>query len=296
MNDQAHNLRALKLKSALAESPSRAPRPRTIAVTGGKGGVGVSTLTINLAAALARQGNRVLVASATPRPNDLAILCGLHDLPDRADSTAPVLGPAGLLLLPPRHATTDSPSVRLRHVAQEIARLGGCFDLAIVDGGNRLASDDPTISEAMDMLLYVTTDDSVAVMDTYAAIKERIGNPDVSAQATVETSDGPALPRLALVVNRCVEADAARRAHERIDATCRRFLNTEVPRLGDVPDDRCLHAGQSASLPAVVQSPTSGAAKAINSIATRLDMALAQHDRRKDARSYVGAQDVLTVP
>ena len=74
MSDQADKLRQLVIDTA----PARGDRmlPPTIVVTGGKGGVGATTVAINLAAALAEHGRRTVLVDAAPNA-DVAQLLGI---------------------------------------------------------------------------------------------------------------------------------------------------------------------------------------------------------------------------
>ena len=66
MDDQAKELRQLVRQHARHDTDDGNPRPRRVVVTSGKGGVGTTTVAVNLAVALARQGPRVLLVDAAP--------------------------------------------------------------------------------------------------------------------------------------------------------------------------------------------------------------------------------------
>ncbi len=107
MSDQAYNLRKLVLDAA-PHIDADAALPPTIVVAGGKGGVGTTTVAINLAAALAQSGRRTALVDAAPNA-DVAPMLGVDV--DRGASLADVLsgtcaaadalrsGPAGMTLL-----------------------------------------------------------------------------------------------------------------------------------------------------------------------------------------------------
>ena len=69
MHDQAYRLRKLVRDASRISAPSAGPSPQMIVVMGGKSGVGATTISVNLAVALAQQGRRaVLVDVNLERP------------------------------------------------------------------------------------------------------------------------------------------------------------------------------------------------------------------------------------
>ena len=79
MIDQATELRKLVLQSVRQHVAAAGPPPRLMVATSGKGGVGVTTLAVNLSVALAQQGSRVVVVDADLHRSDAATLCGLSE-------------------------------------------------------------------------------------------------------------------------------------------------------------------------------------------------------------------------
>src|SRR5580698_267253 len=78
MSDQANELRQLVLRAAL-HSPSAEQPPKLIVVTSGKGGVGTTTIAVNLAIALARDGRRTVLVDADLEQADAGRLCHLEE-------------------------------------------------------------------------------------------------------------------------------------------------------------------------------------------------------------------------
>ena len=78
MHDQANELRNLVLR-ARASLQCAVPPPRLIVLTGGKGGVGTTTVAINVAVSLGQLGKRVVLVDADLRRGDVAAMCGLKE-------------------------------------------------------------------------------------------------------------------------------------------------------------------------------------------------------------------------
>src|SRR5271166_291683 len=85
MSDQATELRALVRQVATAHAPVAA-RPRRIVVFGGKGGVGTTTIAVNLAVALAQQAEGSLLCDAAG--GDATVQCRLEPRGTLADVLA----------------------------------------------------------------------------------------------------------------------------------------------------------------------------------------------------------------
>lgn len=250
MHDQAFNLRALMMQSALAR-PHRSGRPETWWLTAGKGGVGTTTMVVNLAAVLARRGRRVIAASTTEQPQDLELLCGL-DQAEHIHAGTVRQGPAGMLILAPGSAFAgESRPQQLKLLNHALDNFHGGAELMIVDAGPRLDVATPLACNPEDMLLYVTTPDEVAVLDTYAALKQLVSR---SAQPPC---------RLGILLNQTLHPRQGEKVFERVAETTRRFLNVELNLIGVVPFEKSLTPTRRSLLPVVLQSPTSPVARAI---------------------------------
>src|SRR5688572_29555059 len=108
MHDQADELRQLVLRSAASALLPDVPAPPLVVVAGGKGGVGATTIAVNLTVAFARQGRRAVLVDADFNQPDATALCRVTDGATVSDVIAGrrtvhealVRGPAGIQVLP----------------------------------------------------------------------------------------------------------------------------------------------------------------------------------------------------
>lgn len=151
--------RARSLLARYAPPPAPVAKPtlgRLLAFYGAKGGVGATTIAINTAIALGRDGRSVCLVDGNLQFGDLRVFLDLgQDLKSIADVvTAPTMDAdvlrhvlvkhesgVELLLAPPSPEAADL--VRAEHVSAILALLRGMFDYVLVDTAMRL--DDTTI-------------------------------------------------------------------------------------------------------------------------------------------------------
>ncbi|MCA9729823.1 MAG: MinD/ParA family protein [Candidatus Eisenbacteria bacterium] len=266
MRDQADKLRQLRLVKGQGNGDAdETPRPsvRTIAVTGGKGGVGKSVLVTNLAIACARRGLRVLLVDGDLSLANLDLLMGLIPKKNLADV---VLGqasieetvlstPSGVRFLPAASGMeemADLDDFRRERLLRELSRLESSCDLILVDTAPGIGAQTTHLAAAAETALIVTTPEPTAFSDAYATLKvlRRKGCRD-----------------LALVVNRAGSNGEGTRTARRIQAVARRFLEYLPDYLGTVPEDPTVPASAMRQEPLLSIFPHSPAAQAIESLA-----------------------------
>lgn len=265
MHDQANDLREL-VRQGAAPGAAGAPasRPKLVVLTGGKGGVGTTTVAVNLAAELARNGRRTVLVDADPLGGDAALLAGVEErytLADVLEARRTVCealqpGPGGLRVLPAAWAlenASGTSAAALQRLIGQFEALTAETDLIVVDAGNGLNRVIRQFWRAADLVLAVTTPDPTSVMDTYASIK-------------VLTPDRHSAP-LGTLVNRASTRAQAREACERLTLACRRFLGIEVGGVGYVGDDPRVAAAGRARTPLVTTAPRCRSARQIRLLA-----------------------------
>jgi flagellar biosynthesis protein FlhG len=249
-------------------SASRGLSPRlSIAVTSGKGGVGKTQLSANLALALAQRGLRVLLLDADLGLAGLDLALGVtptHTLSDVLEGKLSpeeiiVEGPCGLRLLPAcpgRYEMANlSPGDRdmLTNAIDECAQN---YDVLLTDTGAGINSNSVSFASSADEVLLVATPDPTSMRDAYAMAKV------LAKRAGVET--------IRFVANQVSSESQAAEQHDTLRGLIRRFLPIELSYLGCIPRDELVRQGAASGSPFLLKAPDGHAARAIQAIAQRL--------------------------
>lgn len=233
--DQATELRHL-VADFHSERRAAAARLRLIVVAGGKGGVGTTSVSIGLAQSLNHLGTRVALVDADFGRADLTkwfevqashgildLLDGQRELDDVAVETS-----GGIRLVPGAWSqaadVAQLPRAK-RHFLDMLQSLDQTSDWTVVDAGNQPSRVAASICPAAHQLLLVTTADDLAVIDTYAALKN-LG---------IERPASDHRPNISLLVNRAPDPTKAADVHHRVAQTAHRFLGINVELAGHLP-------------------------------------------------------------
>jgi flagellar biosynthesis protein FlhG len=262
---------SMPMPSAYESSASSRGVP-ILAVTSGKGGVGKTSLSVNLAIALTQRRQRVTLMDADLGLANADVLCGLSPT-TRLDSVVAsgsskrslrqiaVQAPGGFRLVPGSVGVArmaDLPESMRQELLDGLAELEQDSDLVMIDTGAGLSEGVTSFVRNADLAMVVVTPEPTSIADSYAIIK---------LVRTTPVAEGQHPPRIAIAVNNAVDENEAHQVRAKIAGTCRKFLGFEPRMLGWVRRDELVPNAVKARTPLLLGAPESGVASDIRNLA-----------------------------
>ncbi|MBN1835404.1 MAG: MinD/ParA family protein, partial [Spirochaetales bacterium] len=269
MADQAEKLREI-MRSRVSETATAAAKnSRIIAVSSGKGGVGKTNISINLALAYARLGKRVIVLDADLGLANVNVVLGviprynLYHLIRQQKTMQDILLDTDYGIQIVAGASGFSKIANLseeerRGFIHELYELSQA-DVIIIDTAAGVSNNVLTFVAAADDVIIVTTPEPTAITDAYGIVKiiaTEIDNLDLG---------------LKLVVNRVKTVTEARKVAERVINIAGQFLNLKLDYLGFVYEDALVQTAVIKQKPFMALDPKSKASICIDHIVRRLE-------------------------
>ena len=225
--DQAAGLRGMNERKPV----------RVIAVTGGKGGVGKTTVSVNLAVALAMSQRKVMLFDGDLGLANVDVMLGLQPTFNLSDVLAGrctleetiLTGPAGLHVVPASSGKRNMAELsRNEHagLVRAFSELRQPLDALIVDTAAGIADSVITFSQASQEVIVVVCNDPSSLTDAYALIK--VLNRDHGIQ------------RVQVVANMVNSPKEARDICENLRRVAERFLDVTLMFMGSIPNDEWL--------------------------------------------------------
>ncbi len=250
-----------------SEEGAEESKPRIIAITSGKGGVGKTNLTVNLAIALGMEGHRVIVIDADLGTANVDVVLGsmsrkhlLNLLEDDVElSDVLIHGPYGVNYISGGSGIEKAKTFTRAQRKILMEKLLGCSKLAdiiLVDTGAGLGKTVMDFILAADEVILVTTPEPTALTDAYAVMK---------AYSMYSRKKN-----LKLVVNRIYDINESREVTEKLEKTSKKFLNMPVKCLGYIYEDRNVMVSVRNQKPFYAVQPNTLASKCIQAMVDNL--------------------------
>ncbi len=265
--DQAEQLR--KLVQQNNSQPQNTAR--VITVTSGKGGVGKSSIAVNLALEFARAGNRVLILDADFGLANIEVMLGIrpeHNLADLMfggktlrdvitdgpEDIGFISGGSGI------HELSRLTRDQVSNLIRRLRELDELADVIIIDTGAGIADAVLEFVAASSEVLLVVTPEPTSITDAYALLKTLNRKGEFSAEHT----------RIRMVANRIENDAAGQELYEKLSVVATKFLNIELEYLGGIPQDPMMSKAIIRQQPVLTSFPNTAAGKALKALAAKL--------------------------
>lgn len=266
MADQAETLREIMRNKNGEEGKTKT---RVIAVASGKGGVGKTNISTNMAIAYANLGKRVVLMDADLGLANVNVVLGiipkynLYHLIRRQKTMNEIIMDTNYGIRIVAGASGFSKIANLNEeerqgFVEELSELSNA-DVVIIDTGAGVSNNVLSFVASADEAIIVTTPEPTAITDAYGIIK------------IIATEIDNLSLNLKLIVNRVSSVTEGKKVAERVCNIAGQFLNLKVDYLGYVYDDPEVHQSVLRQKPFIVANPKSKASICLQHIVGRLE-------------------------
>ena len=258
MLDQAAGLRNL----------SRSKPVKVIAVTAGKGGVGKSNVSVNLAVALAQRKKKVLLLDADLGLANIDVMLGLHTKYNLSHvvqglchlTDIMLQGPNGVRVIPAASGTeymTQLSPAEHAGIIDSFNELTDDVDYMIIDTAAGISDTVLSFARSSQELIVVVCDEPTSLTDAYALIKVMSKRYEWS--------------HFHVLANMVRSTREGKELFNKLYRVAEQFLDVRLDYLGAIPFDERVHEAVKKQKPVLIAYPDSNAAKVLFQLADTVD-------------------------
>jgi flagellar biosynthesis protein FlhG len=266
--DQAERLRNI-IKQQSPSKPSNLAR--VITVTSGKGGVGKSSVSVNLAIQLSKLGKRVVILDADFGLANVEVMLGIRPRYNLADLMFRGKGILDIITKGPENIgfisggsgiqeLTELTRDQILALSQKLYELDEIADVIIIDTGAGVNDSVLEFVLASSEVLLVVTPEPTSITDAYALLKILNRKVDFSNDNTV----------IKMVANRVDSFEEARQLYNKLNVVVDKFLSVKMDYLGAIPQDPNVSKAIIQQKPYSTLYPSSISSKAVVELANLL--------------------------
>ncbi len=287
MIDQATNLRNLMRKKQEDTTPQGSAK--VITVTSGKGGVGKSNVSVNLAINFRRKGKKVVIFDADFGLANIEVIFGivpkynLFDMIYNGMSMEEVLtsGPLGIEFVSGGSGVQELMNLsktQLSFLNEKLLELDRLADIIIIDTGAGISDLVLDFIISSNEVILVTTPEPTSITDAYAVLKALRNRKRTQYQGA----------NINLLVNRVSSESEGLEIYNKLNRVANKFLDMELNNIGFLPQDQHLTKAVIEQKPVSMLFPKSRVAKAFEVVANNV---LSNNSYR--AKQNVGLRNVF---
>ncbi|WP_281174020.1 MinD/ParA family protein [Methylomicrobium agile] len=257
-HDQAQGIRNMKSVKPV----------KVIAVASGKGGVGKTNVSVNVAVALAKKGRRVALLDADMGLANVDILLGIypkfnlaHVLSgEKSMNEIMVEGPMGLKVIPGSSGIqkmSELTTLEQAALIRAFSEIDQEMDVLIVDTAAGISASVINFVRACQEVMVVICDEPTSLTDAYAFIKL------LNRDYTVSDFN--------VIANMVQTGEQGRKLFQKLCKVTDAYLDVNLQFIGSIPYDLTLRKSVQQQSPVVLEYPKSDISLAITEIAEKID-------------------------
>jgi len=245
------------------------PHPvRVITIASGKGGVGKTNVSVNLALALASQGKDVTILDADLGLANIDVMLGLHSdknlshvMNGECDLEEILLdGPGGIKVIPASSGVKDMAEMSpAQHagLVNAFSELNHNIDVLLVDTAAGISDSVVSFARAAQEVIVVVCDEPASITDAYALIK------------LLNNEQG--IFNFHILANMVSGPQQGREVYEKLSKVANRFLDVALDYIGHVPYDEHLQKAIKRQRAVVEAFPRSRASQAFQTLSKKVN-------------------------
>lgn len=241
---------------------------KVIAVTGGKGGVGKTNVSVNVSLALGEMGHRVVLMDADLGLANVDVLLGIKARQNISDVLSGQCSLRELLIdvdenvriVPAASGTQEMTSLSVHEHSELIhafSELDDDIDVLVIDTAAGISDAVVSFIKAAQEVVVVVCDEPTSITDAYALMK--LLNRDYK------------MTRFRVLANMVRSEQEGRNMYNKLLTVTDRFLDVTLQYLGSIPYDESVRKGVQKQRAVLKAFPRSKAALAYKQLATRVD-------------------------
>lgn len=263
--DQAASLRKL-----IRNQEERKTVATVITVTSGKGGVGKSNMSVNLAIQLHKLGKRVIILDADFGLANVEVMFGIRpayslaDLMFKNKELKDIIcpGPRGIGIISGGSGIQEMANLtkyQIENLTSKLYELDELADVIIIDTGAGISDAVLEFVTHSTEVILVATPEPTSITDAYALLK-----------SVNKRDDFDKNQKIRMITNRVDSIKEGKELFDKLNVVVNRFLDVNIDFLGAVPQDSNVSKAVMRQIPFSIAYPNTQAAIAVNDIAHEL--------------------------
>jgi len=277
-----------ELRRKVEQMKEQAPSSRVITVTSGKGGVGKTSISVNLALQLQNLNKKVVIIDADFGLSNVEVMLGIRPQYNLADiiyggrSVEEIItqGPNGIGFISGGSGVQDLVNLdknSLKKLISKMVKLDSMYDVVIIDTGAGIADSVIEFVISSPEVLLVVTPEPTSITDAYSLLKAVKRKKDFEREKK----------SIKVITNRVSNQEEGEEIFEKISIVVSKFLNIHLEYLGYIPQNNSMSSSVLEQKPVLLREPEGEAAARIKGMCNKL------LDIPEDEKSKSGIAKVL---